>query len=46
MENNFAVWEDQLLKTPAHIIRKRFERLEKYKKENRISCPFMVEDKQ
>jgi len=39
---NFKVWENDLLKTPAHIIKRRVEQLTKDLKDNpKGICPFM-----
>jgi hypothetical protein len=42
LEINFKVWENDLLKTPAHIVKKRVQQLIKEKKDNPQGiCPFM-----
>jgi hypothetical protein len=43
---HFSTWEEDLLHTPAHILKKRALRLEQYYKDNpRQGCPLMNSEK-
>ncbi len=44
LEINFHIAESEWLKMPAHVVKMRFNSLEKELKERKFNCPFITDE--